>query len=83
MKYLYEKLNITCKVNQYRISGKVIIVNIGNEIKLQNEITKNKYKLKKKKFFVQNDLIQKERKVQKRFNSQKKYKYKKIRINGG
>lgn len=62
-----ERLGISCKVMDNRISGPVIVVKVENEEK-KREIMLNKNKLKGTTFYIENDLSWEERKIQKKIN---------------
>jgi len=65
--FLKERLGITCKVVDNRISGPVIVVKVENE-KKKREIKLNKNKLKGTAFYIENDLSWEERKIQEKIN---------------
>jgi len=62
-----EKISVKCKIEYCRISGKVIIAKLGSEEE-KREMMRNKNRLKKDQFFIENDLTWEKRKTQERIN---------------
>lgn len=62
-KFLREKLDMECKVENCRLSGRVIIARLGSEGE-KAEVMKRKNRLKEGNIFIENDLSWEERKVQ-------------------
>jgi hypothetical protein len=65
--FLKEDLEIECKIESCRMSGKVIIAKLGDE-EIKREVMRRKYKLKGGTIFIENDLSWEERKIQERLN---------------
>jgi len=61
------KVGVECDVGEVRKSGPVIVAKIINE-EGKKDIMKKKYKLKREKLFIENDLSYEERKVQEKMN---------------
>jgi len=64
---LNNKLGVLCEVGEVRKSGPVIVAKIVGE-EGKKEIMKNKYKLKGKNLFIENDLSFENRKVQEKLS---------------
>lgn len=86
--FLRKNLDIDCKIESCRISGKVIIVKLGSEEE-KKEAMRRKNRLKDRKgeqIYIENDLIWEERKIQERINKwvkEKKSKGEEVKIGIG
>jgi len=63
-----EKIGVKCKIEHYRISGKVIIAKLWSEEE-KREVIRNKNRLKEDQIFIENNLTWEERKTQERINT--------------
>ncbi|KYN11380.1 hypothetical protein ALC57_16457 [Trachymyrmex cornetzi] len=71
--YLQVKLGLSCGIVGGRVSGRVIIATLENEV-IKRDIMSNKYKLKGEQVYIENDLSWEERKIQERINKWAKEK---------
>lgn len=62
-----DKLEVECKVEECRVSGKVIVVKLSNS-EQKEEIMKNKNRLRGGSIFIANDLSWEDRKIQEKIN---------------
>jgi hypothetical protein len=81
--FLKDNLEIECKIENCRMSGKMIIAKLGDE-ETKREVMRRKNKLKGGTIFIENDLTWEERKIQERINKwAKEYKARGIQIKIG